>query len=217
MADPTEARAKGTSENPWSLADDCARVRDLARQHGFAIRSRDAREIWERHSRQARSPWLPLPEGDAALFAALVEPLHEWLAEDTEPAPVVREGDGEQPALGRPALIDEQADGPCEICAAWSARRGQRDAAGAVIVPCEECGCRIPEIPGIGGIGIQGTVPHHYHLSLINGSAPGRKGVFQTLCKECAIALRLKVYPPDEKDRFGNFHPTADAMRNYAG
>lgn len=210
------ATAAAATEAVWSLTDDCARLRDLARRHNFMIRSADARTIWERRSKAARSTWLPLPESDAELFEQFVRGLHEWLAEDAAVEPV-REELVSPAGLGRPALIDENADGPCEICAKWAARRGQRDDKNQVIVWCEGCGDRITGMDHNGGRGVMGTVPHHYHLTMVNGSVPGRKGIHQELCLECAITLRLKVYPPDERDKHGNLHPNAEWMRSYKG
>lgn len=103
--------------------------------------------------------------------------------------------------ITRPVLIDE-ADGACEICAEWSGKPGC----------CKACGEALPE-----GRGIESCVPHHFHLTVINGSCPGRRGIPQELCKECAIALRLKVYPPDQTDKHGNHWPTAEQMRAYRG
>lgn len=208
-----QAVADPSPERVWSLADDCARLRDLARHHGFAIRSRDAKEIWEGYSRARRSAWLPLPAGDAELFEAFLKPLHDWMAEDVE----VALSPEPEPVAARAPLIDE-SDGRCEICAGWAARKGVRDGRGQVIVPCDQCGKNLLDDELSQGRGIQGCVPHHYHLRGIGPSSmPGKVGVFQELCKDCAIALRLKVYPPDEKDKHGNFHPTAQQMREYKG
>lgn len=198
------------SDTPaWSIDGDCARIRTVARAHGFMIRSYDARKLWEGRSREGRSTWLPLPESDAALFEAILKPLHEWLAADDEPVPSSQEMDSPG---GRPTLIDE-SDGKCPICAGWEAHKYGTDGEGHTVYHCDNCGCDLPLTPMTGGRGIQGVAPHHYHLRMINGTAPGREGIHQELCLECAIALRLKVYPPDVRDRYGNLNPDADEMR----
>ncbi len=84
--------------------------------------------------------------------------------------------------MTRPQIIDE-SDGPCEICAAWLARRESG-------YTCDECGGPLE------GTGIEGVAAHHYHLRLINGSVPGRVAVHQVLCPECNVKHRLIVYPP---------------------
>lgn len=199
----------------WSLTDDCNRLRDLFRRHGFMVRAKDARVVWERKSKLARSSWLPLPETDAELLDQSLKFLHDWMAEEddtpAEPAELVP-----HPGLGRPTLVDE-SDGPCEICAKWGEDAPKRDETGLLVVKCHGCGERITGMDHNSGRGVASCVPHHYHVTMVNGGAPGRKGVHSELCLECAIALRLKVYPPDERGKDGTLNPTADYMRSYKG
>jgi hypothetical protein len=121
----------------------------------------------------------------------------------------------------RPVLID-QADGPCEICAEWAKRKYVQVAANGKIrydYRCDGCDGIIPNVgPPANGRGIQACVPHHFHLRGVGPSGvPGREGVFQELCLDCAIKMRLKVYPPEKVDHYGNHNPTEEYMRNYKG
>lgn len=199
----------------WSLEADCARLRDLFRRHGFLVRSKDVREVWLRRSKLARSTWLPFPESDEELFEQSIKFLHDFMAEEDDTPSELAEL-VPHPGLGRPTLVDE-TDGACEICAGWAATAGQRDEDHQVIVLCNECGERVTGMDRNGGRGIASCVPHHYHVTMVNGSVPGRKSVHSELCMDCAVALRLKVYPPDVKDKHGNFNPTAEYMRSYRG
>jgi hypothetical protein len=117
----------------------------------------------------------------------------------------------------RPILIDP-ADGACEICLDWMQKKTSIGPDGKLQYHCDCCGGVIAYEAIMGGRGIDSVVPHHYHLRGIGpGSYPGREGIHQELCKDCAIALRLKVYPPGQTNRNGQLHPTEQQMREYKG
>jgi hypothetical protein len=170
---------------------DHLRIRDTARRHGFAISVGDARMVWERVSlKRGGTPWMPLPEVESELFTTMLEALHEWLIENDETAPTAL-----APVGARPILVDEAQDGPCEICARWASRKTTPREGGGNIFHCDECGEAIPNMQDMSGRGIQGIVPHHFHLRLINATVPGRQGIHQELCPDCFMRHRAEVYP----------------------
>jgi hypothetical protein len=189
--------------------EDCKRIKELATRHGFKISIRDAESIWLERNKvfgvtisSATDGWLPLPPNETDLFNEILKPLHEWLVENGEDAPT-------PPPQPLPvAFITDPNDGPCSICAEWNKFAYAEDNRTPL---CNEC--RKP----IEGGSISSVIPHHYHLRPIHNGPIGKDGIHQTLCKECAIQLRLKVYPPGVKDRYGNPNPTAQQMRDYRG
>lgn len=88
----------------------------------------------------------------------------------------------------RPILIDP-ADGPCDICAGWDAKRA---AAGRPV--CQRCGSGIPAFQNMGGNGFQSVRPHHWHLEQV-GDTAGRRAKYQELCHECYLADHKAAYP----------------------
>lgn len=118
-------------------------------------------------------------------------------------------------ALPRPVLIDE-ADGPCPFCEEWA---NEKFAVGdGKQRCCDQCRQPIPNYPGCNGAGVIAVLPHHFHLRGIGpASLPGRVAIFQELCKECAIAMRIKIYPPGTTDSRGRPHLTEEYMRDFKG
>lgn len=181
-------------------ADDCRRVRDLARRHGFTLSVRDAGHIWSLRSQQAAEGWTELPGNDRKLFEELLPFLHEWLAENGDLMPPRQE------PLPRAPIVDEAADGPCEVCAGWAAQKYAQDSEGKLLgYRCDECGEIIPDLGVMRGRGFAGVVPHHYHLSGIGPSGvPGKRVILQELCPDCYRRHRQLVYPnesPKELER----------------
>lgn len=90
----------------------------------------------------------------------------------------------------RPVLVDE-ADGPCEICADWAARK--RTEAGR---HCDACGVAIPVLLNMFGNGYDSVRPHHFHLRGIGPSGtPGRAAVHRELCTDCYRLDFAAAYP----------------------
>ena len=177
-----------------SNTDDIRRVRDVARRHGFQLSIRDAEHVW-----RVGDDWPPLPASDGDLFGAMLERLHEWLAENGDPTPPRQE------PLPRAPIIDPN-DGPCEICAQWAAAKYVQDETGKTVgFRCDECGEVIPDMGLMRGRGFNGVAPHHFHLRPIKGtSIPGREVILQELCPACYRRHRQAVYPnesPKELER----------------
>jgi hypothetical protein len=88
----------------------------------------------------------------------------------------------------RPVLIDP-ADGPCETCAGWEAKRA---AAGKPV--CVRCDAPILPFQNMGGNGFQSVHPDHYHLEAV-GAVAGRRCRYAELCHECYLADHKAAYP----------------------
>ncbi len=178
-------------------ADDLRRLREVTKRHGFNLSMRDACHLWEQVS--APEGWKLLPGTDSELFLVLLEPLHQWLAENGEPLPPPRA----EPE-GRPLLIDTDQDGPCEICAGWNAVKYINDPTSGTLLAyrCDECGAAIEQFnPMLRMRGCDGVRPHHYHLQGIGPSGiRGRSGVVQELCLECYVVHRQKIYPHESAE-----------------
>jgi hypothetical protein len=91
----------------------------------------------------------------------------------------------------RPTLIDEGADGPCEICASWRALNQFRPAGKRL---CEQCMGPLPVLPELEGHGYRSAAPHHFHIRPVGG-VTGRECVWQELCFACFLATWRAAHP----------------------